>query len=91
MQSRRNSQFPEPRLRRGKTRRKGPSDRPVGSGKRLVLYVEDSATNALLMEEWTPLEPGALDHKTYVRGVGTVLERTVKGGDELDELISVTR
>jgi hypothetical protein len=47
--------------------------------------------NALLREEWTPLEPGALDHKTYVRGVGTVLERTVKGGDELDELISVTR
>ena len=47
--------------------------------------------NAILMEEWTPLEPGVLDHKTYVRGTGTVLERTVKGGDELDELVRVTR
>jgi hypothetical protein len=45
--------------------------------------------NALLIEEWTPLEPGVLDHKLYVRGTGTVLERTVKGGDELNELIAV--
>ena len=45
--------------------------------------------NALLTEEWTPLEPGVLDHKLYVRGVGTVLERTIKGGDELNELVSV--
>ena len=47
--------------------------------------------NALRTEEWTPLEPGVLDHKLYVRGVGVVLERTVKGGDELNELVSVTR
>jgi hypothetical protein len=47
--------------------------------------------NALRTEEWTPLEPGVLDHKLYVRGVGDVLERTVKGGDELNELVSVTR
>jgi len=47
--------------------------------------------NALLIEEWTPLEPGVLDHKLYVRGTGTVLERTVKGGDELNELISVRK
>jgi hypothetical protein len=47
--------------------------------------------NALLTEEWTPLEPGVLDHKMYVRGTGTALERTVKGGDELNELVSVTR
>ena len=46
---------------------------------------------ALLTKEWTPLEPGVLDHKFYVRGVGTVLEQTVKGGDERNELISVTR
>lgn len=44
--------------------------------------------NAVLTEEWTPLEPGVLDHKLYVRGVGVVLERTVKGGDELNELVS---
>jgi hypothetical protein len=47
--------------------------------------------NALLTEETTPLEPGVVDHKLYVRGTGTVLERTVKGGDELNELIAVRR
>jgi len=47
--------------------------------------------NVLLTEEWTPLEPGVLDHKLYVRGTGTVLERTVKGGDELNELVAVKR
>jgi hypothetical protein len=47
--------------------------------------------NALLTQEWTPLEPGVLDHKLYVRGTGTALERTVKGGDELNELVSVRR
>jgi hypothetical protein len=46
--------------------------------------------NAILMEEWTPLEPGVLDHKLYLRGTGTALERTVRGGDELNELVSVS-
>ena len=50
-----------------------------------------SSSNALLTKEWTPLEPGVLDHKLYVRGVGTVLEQTVKGGDERNELISVRK
>jgi hypothetical protein len=53
---------------------------------RVVAYL---GPNALRTEEWTPLEPGVLDHKLYVRGVGAVLERTVKGGDELNELVSV--
>jgi hypothetical protein len=48
-----------------------------------------SSNQALLTEEWTPLEPGVLDHKFYVRGIGTVLEQTVKGGDERNMLISV--
>ena len=47
--------------------------------------------NALLTEEWTPLEPGTIDHKMYVRGIGTVLEQTQKGGNERNELVSVTR
>jgi hypothetical protein len=42
----------------------------------------------LLTKEWTPLEPGVLDHKYYARGIGTVLEQTVKGGDERNELVS---
>jgi hypothetical protein len=47
------------------------------------------ARNVLRTEEWTPVEPGVLDHKLYVRGIGTVLELTVKGGDERLELVSV--
>ena len=46
---------------------------------------------ALLTKEWTPLEPGTLDHKFYARGIGTVLEVTVKGGDERLELVSFRR
>jgi hypothetical protein len=49
------------------------------------------APNAVLTEEWTPLEPGTLDNKLYVRGIGTVLEQAVKGGDERNLLVSVTR
>jgi hypothetical protein len=44
----------------------------------------------LLTKEWTPLEPGVIDHKLYKRGVGTVLEQTIKGGDERNTLVSVT-
>ena len=36
----------------------------------------------------TSLEPGVIDHKYYARGVGTVPEQTVKGGDERNELVS---
>jgi hypothetical protein len=48
-----------------------------------------SSRHALLTREWTPLEPGVIDHKLYVRGVGTVREQTVKGGSELAILVSV--
>jgi hypothetical protein len=47
--------------------------------------------NALVTHEWTPLEPGALDSKIYVRGVGTVLELTLQGGNERFELVSMTK
>ena len=50
-----------------------------------------SSDNALLTKEWTPLEPGVIDHKCYVRGIGTVLEQTVKGGNERHELVSLRR
>ena len=46
---------------------------------------------ALLTKEWTPVEPGLLDHKYYARGIGTVLEQTVKGGNERNELVSFVR
>ena len=53
-----------------------------------VPYV--SSTNALLTEETTALEPGVVDHKVYVRGIGTVKEQTVRGGSETAVLVSKT-
>jgi hypothetical protein len=50
-----------------------------------------SSGHALLTKEWTPLEPGTIDHKFYVRGIGTVLEQTVKGGSERNALVSFRR
>jgi hypothetical protein len=50
-----------------------------------------SSHRALLTKETTPLEPGVVDHKYYVRGIGTVLEQTVQGGDERNTLVSFNR
>jgi hypothetical protein len=33
----------------------------------------------MLTEEKTPLEPGVVDHKYYVQGIGTVKEQQVAG------------
>jgi hypothetical protein len=33
----------------------------------------------LLTREWTPLEPGVVDHKLYRHGAGTVREESVRG------------
>ena len=54
-----------------------------------VPYVKSG--RALLTKEWTPLEPGTLDHKYYVRGIGEVKEVTVRGPTERAELVSVHR
>jgi hypothetical protein len=63
-----------------------------------VLSMRETATvpfktfhGAMLTKEWTPLEPGVLDHKYYVRGIGTVLEQTVKGGNERNALVDFKR
>ena len=50
-----------------------------------------SSKRALLTKEWTPLEPGVIDHKLYVRGIGMVREETVKGGSERLSLVSPPR
>jgi hypothetical protein len=49
-----------------------------------VPYV--SSNHALETKEWTPLEPGAFDHKKYVRRVGLAREQ---GPDDVFELVSV--
>jgi hypothetical protein len=56
-----------------------------------VIRSVSGAPVSVLTEETTPLEPGVVDNKLYVRGVGTVTELTVKGGSERNQLISVTR
>jgi hypothetical protein len=38
-----------------------------------------SSTSAMLTKETTPLEPGLVDHKYYVQGIGTVKEQQVAG------------
>jgi hypothetical protein len=45
---------------------------------------------ALLTKEWTPLEPGVIDHKYYVRGIGEVEELTAKGPREFGKLVSIS-
>jgi hypothetical protein len=46
--------------------------------------------NALRTKEWTRLEPGVVDSKYYVRGIGNVFEGSVKGPRETARLVSVT-
>jgi hypothetical protein len=50
-----------------------------------------SSSHAMLTRETSPLEPGVVDHKIYVRGIGTVSEATVRGGNERYRLVSVRR
>jgi hypothetical protein len=46
---------------------------------------------ALRTREWTPLEPGTVDNKYYLREVGTVREIAVKGPVETLSLVSFKR
>ena len=50
-----------------------------------------SSRHALMTKEFTPLEPGVIDRKLFVRGIGTVIEQTIEGGNERFELVSIRR
>ena len=50
-----------------------------------------SFRHALRTEEQTALEPGVVDNKYYVRGLGVVRELSVKGGTEVLQLVDVLR
>jgi hypothetical protein len=50
-----------------------------------------SFDQVLKTEEWTPLEPKFLENKFYARGVGVVLERRIKGGEEVVRLVEFRR
>ena len=45
--------------------------------------------DVLVTEDWTPLEPDVLEHKSYAPGVGVVLERVVKGGSGVLRLVEI--
>jgi hypothetical protein len=49
-----------------------------------------SSNDALKTEEFSLLEPGLLDNKYYVRGIGLVREQTIEGGSDFLELTSPT-
>lgn len=59
------------------------------NGRVSVPYV--SSHHAVKTKEWTPLEPGIVEHKFYVRGIGDVREKTVKGPKERLRLVSFHR
>ncbi|HEX5949084.1 MAG TPA: hypothetical protein VFZ45_05930 [Actinomycetota bacterium] len=48
-----------------------------------------SYQDVLVTEDWTPLEPEVLEHKSYAPGVGVVLERVVKGGSGVLRLVEI--
>jgi hypothetical protein len=47
-----------------------------------------SSHHAVRTREWSPLEPNTYDNKWYVRGVGDVKEKTVRGPKEKLHLVS---
>jgi hypothetical protein len=50
-----------------------------------------SSQHALRTKEFNRLEPGVVDNKWYVPGVGQVREQTVRGGSDFLQLVSVER
>jgi len=48
-----------------------------------------STSHALLTQETSMFEPGVLDHKLYIAGVGDVVEQSIKPGNETFTLVSV--
>jgi hypothetical protein len=42
----------------------------------------------LVTQDWTPLEPKVVEEKFYAKGVGLVLETTIRGGSGRNELVS---
>jgi hypothetical protein len=61
-----------------------------------VLKLNGSATvpygsfhHVLVTREWSPLDPGVVEHKKYAPGVGDIKEVTVKGAHETLELVNV--
>ena len=50
-----------------------------------------SFDGVLETKDYTPLEPGLVEHKFYARGIGPVQALTVSGGSDREQLITFTR
>jgi hypothetical protein len=46
-------------------------------------------TDCIKTEEWTPLEPEMLENKYYAPGIGVIKEETIRGENEVVELINI--
>jgi hypothetical protein len=69
----------------------------VGEDRATVLSLDGHATvpfgsftHLLKTKDFSPLEPAVVEHKKYLRGVGSILEKEVRGGTERLALIRVT-
>ena len=49
-----------------------------------------TTSHAVLTLEWTRLEPGVIDRKYYVRGIGLVAELSAQGPQETARLVQHT-
>lgn len=63
----------------------------VLGGGRSVTVPFGAFADVLETSEWTPLEPGVIEHKYYVRGVGNIGTMMVKGGSETEQLVSIAK
>ena len=50
-----------------------------------------SFTGLLKTKDFSPLEPAVVEHKFFLRGVGSILEKEVRGGNERLALVKVVR
>ncbi len=48
-----------------------------------------SYSGVLVTEEWTPLSPDVVEHKSYARGIGVVYEEQTQGGTATLSLMSI--
>jgi hypothetical protein len=70
----------------------------VGEDRAKVLSLDAAATvpygtftGLLKTKDFSPLEPAVVEHKFFLRGVGSILEKEVRGGNERLALVKVVR
>jgi hypothetical protein len=63
----------------------------VLSTSEIVTVPYGTFSNCIMTEEWTPLEPGVVEHKYYASGTGNIKTIMIKGGTEVSELLSKTK